>query len=698
MKILKKIFVIILINFMLFFVFSRFNIKLYADSEDTQGVDFENFVAKSYDSILFITGTTIRKCYLMEGILPSYLIYDYEYKELIIYCYDSYSPWELYEGDIYDEYGMLYVTGEGYCLINLSFEGQFEYGDIVNIEGSMETFVKNDLEIATEIENLLPTPNVFVAEDILSDADIIENYEIPNSFYFKNMNKNLGTNNSATCSFVALAMLLGYYDTFYDDNIVSDEYVEKEETFNKSVQNTISSPGTEKLYEYFNQEILDHWRHENMVVHSDDEHSDCIKKLFDFGDLGFIFEDVLDEYYNVTCNDINHDDNCENCFSKRFSLVRTSAHTESTMGNIRNDVSVIKQGYPIVVDLVSYFSSDSDNDIPNSNSKHSVYYDNENSAEHIIKGGHSFIAYGYIKTLEKDEENNYVNRIYYKGHLGGKTTDGSYKYSQCLVINKFMPNNLEEGELEWSSGYTFIPKNIEFHNCSKNYIYINDNCSFGICPCDSKLSTDEFFYKYASIICENNYDKFYCIEHGNHLLYSRIHQHNFQYIDSNSNVHIKKCTILGCDFIASEYHMYTTHIDYDENCHKSICACGNENFEVHSLKHEEVCEGDNQLIHYNACEKCFYSYSTLENSCVSITENVHSTFCTECEKNLYSDHIFIYQSIDEERHNRICIICDYVEIVPHESFGGELHTYIDSNGNVVYFCNLCDYEGIIESD
>ncbi|MBQ7914698.1 MAG: hypothetical protein IJZ28_03915 [Clostridia bacterium] len=42
--------------------------------------------------------------------------------------------------------------------------------------------------------------------------------------YFDNLTQNFGYNYKGTCGYVAIGMLLSYYDTFYDDNIIPEQY------------------------------------------------------------------------------------------------------------------------------------------------------------------------------------------------------------------------------------------------------------------------------------------------------------------------------------------------------------------------------------------------------------------------------------------------------------------------------------------
>ena len=54
------------------------------------------------------------------------------------------------------------------------------------------------------------------------------NYEdvtnkIDNSFYFENLNNNFGNNKTGSCAYVAMGMLLGYYDIFVNNDIIDDD-------------------------------------------------------------------------------------------------------------------------------------------------------------------------------------------------------------------------------------------------------------------------------------------------------------------------------------------------------------------------------------------------------------------------------------------------------------------------------------------
>jgi len=67
------------------------------------------------------------------------------------------------------------------------------------------------------------------------------------SFYFYNLLSNFGYNSHNTCAYVAIAMLLSYYDCFYNDNIVPMQYEDPPASFEEysrgSYTYTYGSPG-----------------------------------------------------------------------------------------------------------------------------------------------------------------------------------------------------------------------------------------------------------------------------------------------------------------------------------------------------------------------------------------------------------------------------------------------------------------------
>ena len=62
--------------------------------------------------------------------------------------------------------------------------------------------------------------------------------------YFSNLRSNFGTNRFGTCAFVAMGMLLSFYDTYWDDSIIPSAYEAVATSTGDPVNGSIDSPGS----------------------------------------------------------------------------------------------------------------------------------------------------------------------------------------------------------------------------------------------------------------------------------------------------------------------------------------------------------------------------------------------------------------------------------------------------------------------
>lgn len=70
------------------------------------------------------------------------------------------------------------------------------------------------------------------------------------STYFKNLNECHGRNIGGSCGYIAMGMLLSYYDTFYDDSFIADNF-EYQKLPQSLAQLTTESPGVKKEPMYY---------------------------------------------------------------------------------------------------------------------------------------------------------------------------------------------------------------------------------------------------------------------------------------------------------------------------------------------------------------------------------------------------------------------------------------------------------------
>ena len=63
------------------------------------------------------------------------------------------------------------------------------------------------------------------------------------TYYFNNLNENMGFNYIGSCSYVAVAMMLSYYDTYWNDAIIEESYEQNSGGFNRNLSLINKSPG-----------------------------------------------------------------------------------------------------------------------------------------------------------------------------------------------------------------------------------------------------------------------------------------------------------------------------------------------------------------------------------------------------------------------------------------------------------------------
>jgi len=182
--------------------------------------------------------------------------------------------------DIYDINGrdsyVFFQSAEGnYVLIDKLMNQEIETGYVDN---SPYRHVSDSFIIRTDSEHFYYDyiTNKFISyenNDYLKETDLrspswdeyfeacvssehVEATFINNAKYFDNLNSKFGNNNSNICGIIASEILLGYFDTFSNDNIV-DEIYDISGDFCSLYTDQGNSPGTDLSCEQFNNEFRD---------------------------------------------------------------------------------------------------------------------------------------------------------------------------------------------------------------------------------------------------------------------------------------------------------------------------------------------------------------------------------------------------------------------------------------------------------
>lgn len=180
------------------------------------------------------------------------------------------------------------------------------------------------------------------------------------SYYFYNLTENFGNNIFGTCSYVSIGMLLSFYDTYWDDAIIPEEY-DAVANFNQSRQlgadfdllpSNISSPGIRFESQDMLEDVISIEDYDYFIEQNSNSYfqlkllslgKDC------FGDLYFDTEDELGmfatdfgqllDYYLVDYLDYENSD---------FSIT-TIARNETNMKT--KAVQNIENGMPVIINI-----------------------------------------------------------------------------------------------------------------------------------------------------------------------------------------------------------------------------------------------------------------------------------------------------------------------------------------------------------
>ena len=182
--------------------------------------------AVDYDDVYSIYG---ENRYLEVEIKGSgYLIYDKQENTVAEFNPNSLSPYRDYDNDVlkiyhYEENSYYIVYDDSnFVLLNNNLKVNFTaFDDLIN---------NSTGKAGQYLTNVTPASNVTF---------------INNSYYFKNLHNYHGLNDGGICTIIATQIIFGYYDTFYNDNLLDETFdVIATEYSNTKIANKFSqSPG-----------------------------------------------------------------------------------------------------------------------------------------------------------------------------------------------------------------------------------------------------------------------------------------------------------------------------------------------------------------------------------------------------------------------------------------------------------------------
>ena len=428
----------------------------------------------------------------------------------------------------------LLINGEFEMSIKISSTQEFNENQIDSIS---QVLLNNILIIGAGDDRIIDIENISG-----DNLEILFGSHTPNNvstiyqtqhyatYYFYNLVLNYGNNYMGSCSYVSLAMLLSYYDSFWDDSIITND--EDEDVYDvPTLFNTtnlfknISSPGirddtnliTAKLNAINAEKTIEEQQSELTFsqyyeVVEDNSNSYFHLKLIELGrvskiceiyeffninpyGLGRIGREKLINHYLYTYRDFDKDNISYKCV------------TDNVEEYIIENVS---EGIPVLV-AVGYADGT----------------------------GHAFIVYDYDSTTGK---------LY--GHMGW---GADMTHIDISSMNYLYIKNAATIEIKTP------------HSHNNNYI---DQMGTTHCSCYFSCHP-EHVHQYE-LSSDNNKHKYSC----NCSLYdSNYYNHDYEYVDSDATTHIIACS--ECGYSYSEEHNRSTYLYWIGDKHAYKCKdCG----------------------------------------------------------------------------------------------------------------------------
>ena len=361
-----------------------------------------------------------------------------------------------------------------------------------------------------------------------------------------------------SCAYVALSLLLTFYDSYWSDEFVENDYEWEDATYNSANDTLIETfaateeaedwedyvaenvTDKDKTFSYYRDYALDHYSYylESYLVSlgvSLGLHPDPNEPLgLNFGEILQLLSHYL---YNV-CN-----------FSTSQIEIKYLHESSGDINAImRNQIN---SGFP-------------------------VFYRAESTT-----AGHALIAYGI------DETNDILLHTGWKKNAHQKLSNTEYNLSRAILWLEINEENLP-------------------HQCSDAYRDYSD-ATKTYCACQIYSTHPSHNNNHISISGNSNYDEAYHWTNGCHCGKpgpdSVVTPHDLSYVVTpDSTTHYAECD--GCGYNDYIDHNYNQLISVSDTHHAESCVCGlTEESEEHYNHHYAR---NDQLKHYVYCECGYY--------------------------------------------------------------------------------------------
>ncbi len=382
-----------------------------------------------------------------------------------------------------------------------------------------------------------------------SSNDSSEEYKTVAHHHFHKLGSNVPANSHGSCGYVAMSMLLSFYDTYWSDLFVAEKYenpLKPSVTPANNYPNTVASlilengdlsddeKDNESAYRNFIYENANKYLHMNLILlgiqnnlnHEDDNEDS-------FGITASETAGVLDKYFDLIFGAADYyreDQNYDETLPVTVHIVKEDTSAESRQNVINCIKEQVKKGNPVIYGADKIKSQ---SEKATSGSKNG-----------IEKIGHWMVAYGI------DDSDDILL------HLGYYTGD---TYSTINTV---------EFNLSIEAVWVEINEDILPHSCSDNYDWASNHTSVCSCIAYKDLHPEHVHEKDNEVVSRTATTHTYRCKWGD-ICVEELHTY-ISYQDSTATSHTARC---ACGYSTSQPHMFE-YKNVSNLYHKCVCACG----------------------------------------------------------------------------------------------------------------------------
>ena len=413
--------------------------------------------------------------------------------------------------------------------------------------------------------------NIYASE--IEESPYLNTYA---AYFFYNLTSNFGLNKEGSCGYVAAGMLLSFYDSYWNDGFILEDY-DQMGILMPSSYVVSTSPGTKQEVDWTTKpEYTDY----NDFI--DDYASECLHlRLLQINrdKLGVCDQSSPNQKKYRSTNKPDKGEweiniyEVKEVIQRYFSLLPNDENSQKIKSNVTIGISANfddnepKTNEAIFAEMIEKVISGTP----------VIYFGYSETTDE----GHFMIAYDY---------NEATDEICF--HTGWNTTTSiTNKNTDLFIYNT-------NTAILWFE----INEETFSQNCSYNYSYNSSTTISAFCFCQvhSELpSHSDNHILLDSYDSESHYQSCHCGETIN------VANHNLVCSYLSSTKHIELCTV--CDYIDKKAnHRYTVISNPTEDGHTLSCACGASTAESH-FEHSYISQS--KLLHNVYCKCGYFLYS-----------------------------------------------------------------------------------------